>query len=52
QDDQYFLDCTILSAHGDDFWSSLYFVNSLILQAFPGHERVHLSSDLMVDHGG
>ncbi|KIJ12079.1 hypothetical protein PAXINDRAFT_41746, partial [Paxillus involutus ATCC 200175] len=44
QDDQYFLDRTILSAHNDDVDD----LNALILQTFPGHEQVHHSSNSMV----
>ncbi|KAF8834926.1 hypothetical protein BDN67DRAFT_874366, partial [Paxillus ammoniavirescens] len=44
QDNQYFLNRTILSARNDDMDD----LNSLILQAFPGHKRVHHSSNSMV----
>jgi hypothetical protein len=45
--DQYFADCTILSAHNEDVYS----INSQILQSFPGEEKLYQSADWVEKEG-
>jgi hypothetical protein len=45
--DQYFADCTILSACNEDVHS----INSQILQSFPGEEKLYQSADWVEKEG-